>query len=519
MRECVATYFDDIYVFTKTNNVEEHLVVVRRLFAQKQFRVLKTLSGVKEFELTLITPTVYVQRFCQHFSEISSPLFEMVKRKDRKQLDWTPELARAFEVLKTALSQAPVLALPDFTKPFLLRIDARWGAPTNYSAKDGTQATEKPIAYCGRKMNSAKLNYPTHEQEMLANVRCLKIRTVYLLNGDGSSLALEGTHPEDNKQKDLSLVRPASRNSTTISTHSWRNERRCRHRPDFEVAFLKQKHKQMLVVRRLNPATMTTLIRRAQNRAGFTKEFVDLKEIEAPGTFVFDGKDGSVLFQMRDQLKLFIPSEDIEIPNTILWELHDIAPAGHPGIQKPQMQYWRTLGTFAPRPRRKWVFVKKLQKPVRDYVSTCESCLRNKSRLGKPPRFLHPLEVPAARWASIGIDIMTGLPLTATEHDAIMVIADRLTKGAQFIAIKGKISTKELASLFIEHFIRVHGLPVDVTYEIHVKILELVCKDTRDEAEARNGAPSTDRRASKANKRDLVKLSTTLCKRAPKRLG
>ncbi|OWZ01510.1 polyprotein [Phytophthora megakarya] len=245
MRECVATYFDAIYVFTKTNNVEEHVAAVRRVFERcrekklylklsksiicaEEISCLGDFVGrqgvridpdkvrvVREWPLprtirnlqSFLGPTVYVQRFCQLFSEISAPLFEMVKRKDRKQLEWTPERVRAFEALKTALSQTPVLALPDFTKPFLLRTDASQFAVggvllQTIRSSDGTQDTEKPIAYCGRKMNSAELNYPTHEQEMLV----ISLPARWRLHGrDGSSLAREGTHPEDNKQKNLSL--------------------------------------------------------------------------------------------------------------------------------------------------------------------------------------------------------------------------------------------------------------------------------------------------------------------------
>lgn len=129
--------------------------------------------------------------------EISAPLFEMVKRRTKKELEWTPDRVEAFEALKDALSKTPVLALPDFSKPFLLRTGASRFAVggvllQHVQASDGTGEVEKPVAFCGRKMNSAELNYPTHEQEMLAIVHCLNIWHVYLLDGgcggNGSSL-------------------------------------------------------------------------------------------------------------------------------------------------------------------------------------------------------------------------------------------------------------------------------------------------------------------------------------------
>ncbi|XP_039045829.1 uncharacterized protein LOC120185780 [Hibiscus syriacus] len=52
---------------------------------------------------------------------ISRPLTDMLKKNN---FTWTPESRAAFETLKVAMSQAPILALPDFTKPFCLETDA-----------------------------------------------------------------------------------------------------------------------------------------------------------------------------------------------------------------------------------------------------------------------------------------------------------------------------------------------------------------------------------------------------------
>ncbi|KAL2343970.1 hypothetical protein Fmac_005255 [Flemingia macrophylla] len=59
----------------------------------------------------------YYRRFLRGFSTIARPLIKSLK-KDK--FFWSKEAKLAFQKLKTHLSQAPILALPDFSKTFIL---------------------------------------------------------------------------------------------------------------------------------------------------------------------------------------------------------------------------------------------------------------------------------------------------------------------------------------------------------------------------------------------------------------
>ena len=65
--------------------------------------------------------------FIKGFAKIAAPLYDLTSgdNKDKKSehADLSPEALEAFDCLKAACLQAPILAFPDFNRPFLLEMD------------------------------------------------------------------------------------------------------------------------------------------------------------------------------------------------------------------------------------------------------------------------------------------------------------------------------------------------------------------------------------------------------------
>ena len=123
----------------------------------------------------------YYRRFVPHFAQVARPLHELVSTlyeggKNGKQRNksvegsWNQDCQKAFESLKQALTSPSVLAYPDYTKPFIVEVDASndgLGAVLSQE-QDGRV---RPIAYASRALRGAERNmenYSSRKLELLA---------------------------------------------------------------------------------------------------------------------------------------------------------------------------------------------------------------------------------------------------------------------------------------------------------------------------------------------------------------
>eukprot|EP00798_Chlamydomonas_sp_ICE-L_P001723 gene1723-biopygen14553 len=95
---------------------------------------------------------------------MAAPLSDLTKLKGDLGAKWTAAHSSAFEGLKTALTSAPVLMLPDFDKPFEVISDASLLGTGAVLLQD-----KHPVAYSSKKYIPAEKNYTVSEQEMLGD--------------------------------------------------------------------------------------------------------------------------------------------------------------------------------------------------------------------------------------------------------------------------------------------------------------------------------------------------------------
>ena len=89
---------------------------------------------------------------------------------------WTDTAQRAFDRLKEVMSSCPILALPDFTQPFVLECDASGEGIGAVLMQGG-----HPIAFESRKLLPHERLYAIYDKEMLAIMHALAKFRQYLV--------------------------------------------------------------------------------------------------------------------------------------------------------------------------------------------------------------------------------------------------------------------------------------------------------------------------------------------------
>ena len=216
LHQKVLVYLDDVIVYS--TSLEEHLERLDLVFGQlkkhglkveatkchllcKEVRYLGHLlsaSGVatdptnvekvvqwpvpknaREVRAFLGTAGFY-RRYVRDFSKIAMPLQNLVNQDPSKGAKrkkgsvpkscvpwcWDEACQESFDRLKTALTTAPILGFADFTKPFIVEVDASFqglGAVLSQKQDDGLRV----IAYASRGLRGAERNHATYSSMKL----------------------------------------------------------------------------------------------------------------------------------------------------------------------------------------------------------------------------------------------------------------------------------------------------------------------------------------------------------------
>ena len=134
--------------------------------------------------------TSYYRKWIKNFSEIASPLINLLRQSNK--FIWLENHQNAYDLLKAKLVCYPVLQLPNFKLPFILYTDASDKAiGAILSQHKLGNNNEHVVFYASRKLSTTEQNYCATDRELLAVVWAVEYFNKYL---DGNKFKIVTDH-------------------------------------------------------------------------------------------------------------------------------------------------------------------------------------------------------------------------------------------------------------------------------------------------------------------------------------
>ncbi|KAF0923711.1 hypothetical protein E2562_006683 [Oryza meyeriana var. granulata] len=373
----------------------------------------------------------YYRKFVHNYGAIAAPLTALLKKEG---FAWNDEAAAAFGALKGAVTSAPVLSLPDFTKPFVVECDASTYGFGAVLIQEG-----HPIAFFSRPVAPRHRSLAAYERELIGLVLAVRHWRPYLW---GRRFVVKTDH--------YSLKYLLDQRLATIPQHHWVGKLLGF---DFAVEYKsgvsntvadalsrRDTEEDTLGELRVVSAPRFDFIARLRQAQATDPALVTIHDDIQAGTRAapWSVRDGMILYDDR----LYIPPAS-PLLQEIVAAVHD---DGHEGVQ-------RTMHRL----RRDFHFPH-MRRLVQDFVRRCITCQRYKSEHLLPAGLLMPLPVPTVVWADIGLDFIEALP-RVNGKSVILSVVDRFSKYCHFIALAHPYTAETVAQAFFADIVRLHGIP------------------------------------------------------------
>ncbi|GFS74017.1 transposon Tf2-8 polyprotein [Trichonephila clavipes] len=352
-------------------------------------------------------------KFIKNYADICEPLYNL-KRK-LKRFIWSIEAQKAFDVVKAAITKAPVLKFPDFKKPFELFTNASSigvGAVLNQE--------QRPVVFASCTLSAAERNYTVTERECLAIVWALNKSITYLgflsikVITDHAAL----THLTTGKNLSNRMIRWALK-LAEFNTE-WE------HRPGTQNIIADVLSRNPI---EKNPEDSSVNAAICENWSR------DFRLVEG---LLFNAKYGTSLGEMR----VYIPPKSLR--NEIMREFHDKPLAGYYG----RFKTYHKISDVC--------YFPYMRKVIDQYVSTCHMCQINNYKNALPAGRLilivsnYPNEI-----VTLG-----SYPTSRVRRNRyVFVIKDHFSKWAEIILLK-RASARVIADNVFDNYISRFRAPI-----------------------------------------------------------
>lgn len=406
--------------------------------AIQEFPTPKDVKGVQAF----LGVVGYFRTFVKNFAEKARPLYQLLKQD--VDFVWNAETQKAMDLLKHDMVTAPVLAFPDFSKPFLLTCDAS-GYAVGAVLTQMHGKKEKLISCASRTLKDAETRYHNTDREVLAAVYGVKKHRSYLWGNrftivtDHQAIPFLAKNKTDNPRAirwyldlceyDYTVMhKPGTsiKHADALSRYP-SGEDEVDHSPEVDlVAYLSPG----LQAPDLIPMISVEDWKIAQQQS---------RQLPSGANYV---TEQGLVFRLKDDVKLmWVPPN---FRNHVLKLFHDPPSIGHSGMDRMAKAmksevYWTNMDA-----------------DIQKYVRTCDLCQRFKCKKDRNPMRATP--VPFDIFEDISLDVVGPVPISRNGYRYILVVQDRLSRWISFSPMSDT-SAITTARTFLADWVCSYGVP------------------------------------------------------------
>lgn len=396
------------------------------------FPTPKTKKEVRRF----LGMASWYRRFIEGFATKAAPLNSLTSTKaGSPKFNWSTEAEDAFNCLKAAIASSPVLACPDYSKPFRVYTDAS-AYGTGGVLTQGDKEDERPVAFTSRTLTAAERNFSATEREALSVIHSIETWRCYLDTG---------------REFEIHTDHSSLRWFISLESPTGRLARWGVRLAPYNFKIIHRKGSEQVVPDALSRAPLVAGVRVKDTTDMWFKtqyEGVLNKPQAFPNMCIEDGKlyryckdDGEIdpEFKWKEVVML-------EDRVRILKDYHDKPTAGHLGVYKT---YHRI---------RQHYFWPALYQTVVKYVSDCKTCLSIKHETASPKGLMNTPKKCNRPFEYISWDIHGPLVMTKNRYRYILLITCCFSKYCLVIPLKDASSAHIIPEIKKKLFL-IHGIP------------------------------------------------------------
>jgi transposase InsO family protein len=471
----VVVYLDDILVYSKDSNAhEKHLESVFSILSSNGLHVKETkcffyLSRIEFLGFVVeggqvsvdavkvraienlkrpysirdvrafLGMTGFYRRFIQGYASIALPLTSLLAHDS--SFEWSFRHECSFQQLKKALTTAPILTLPVFTKPFTVTCDASGEAISGVLSQP-THDSASVIAYESRKLTAQEKKYAIYELELLAIVHSLKVWRCYL---EGQQFVVFTDHAALKYLKTQKVVsKRVSRWLDFIASFDFSIEYKPGKANVVADALTRLESNAVQIEEEISsdwPLLLPSL-NDPQKRKTLSPELIQLLERE---------KDN---FTLEDDNIIRIIDSETSAPFIQFHQRLDHISRLHCG-----MGHLGIEATFNLARTRGWW--PSMREDIKKWVSSCSVCAKALPSKHPSSEALHPIKPPLLPFKRWGMDFIGRLPTSKKGNRWILVAVDHFTRWPVAIATPDA-TTATVARFLYENILTCFGPPDEI---------------------------------------------------------